>query len=371
VVGTVGTGIGLLRARRAERAANDAAARAEAINEFLLGTLGAANPVEGQSRSVTLLDALRGAEGRLGSAFERQPEVEASVRASIGITYERLGFYADAERLLRSALEVGARTSRFTVRDRLSPQVALGVVLHDQGKLAEAEKMYRQALETAGGLSDPKALSDVTSNLALVLFDEGDYVSAEPLAREVLAADQRELRPDDPNLAVSLNNLGRILRAEQKGEEALALYRQADANLAKARHPFRATFLGNIGQLECERGNIDVALPAFSEGLALGSELLGERHADVVTIREKLGRCLVQHRRYDEAERALLAVFNAWDVSFGASPERRQRATRAVVDLYEAWGKPDKAREWRAKLATQASPEPRPAEARTAAEPRR
>jgi tetratricopeptide (TPR) repeat protein len=187
----------------------------------------------------------------------------------------------------------------------------------------------------------------------LILFDEGDYVSAEPLARAVLAADQRELRPDDPNLAVSLNNLGRILRAEQKGEEALALYRQADANLAKARHPFRATFLGNIGQLECERGNIDVALPAFSEGLALGSELLGERHADVVTIREKLGRCLVQHRRYDEAERALLAVFNAWDVSFGASPERRQRATRAVVDLYDAWGKPDKAREWRAKLAAQ------------------
>jgi eukaryotic-like serine/threonine-protein kinase len=58
---------------RAEREA----ARAGAINDFLLRTLGAANPFRGTGREVTLEAALRGAAATAQHAFADAPEIEA------------------------------------------------------------------------------------------------------------------------------------------------------------------------------------------------------------------------------------------------------------------------------------------------------
>ncbi len=38
---------------------------------------------------------------------------------------------------------------------------------------------------------------------------------------------------------------------------------------------------------------------------------------------------------------------------FGDEHARTQKAIKRVADLYDAWGKPDKAAEWRAKLPTE------------------
>jgi hypothetical protein len=48
-----------------------------------------------------------------------------------------------------------------------------------------------------------------------------------------------------------------------------------------------------------------------------------------------------------------------------------RQESELLAGLYEAWGKPEKAKEWRAKLDAQASPEPRQAQAAKPADPRR
>ena len=57
-----------------------------------------------------------------------------------------------------------------------------------------------------------------------------------------------------------------------------------------------------------------------------------------------LGAVLTGQGKYAEAERLVVDGFKRMD----AAPAPQRRLTRArIVKLYEAWGKPDKATEWR------------------------
>ena len=69
-----------------------------------------------------------------------------------------------------------------------------------------------------------------------------------------------------------------------------------------------------------------------------------------------LGTCLTEIGRYGDAEPLVLESYVTISGSRGAEDERTKRALNRVIALYEAWGKPDKAAEYRALL-------PRPSEA--------
>ena len=64
----------------------------------------------------------------------------------------------------------------------------------------------------------------------------------------------------------------------------------------------------------------------------------------------KYGHLLYHLKRYDEAEVALLESHEILVAAFGASNSRSMRVGRLLADLYESWGKPDEAAQWRAKL---------------------
>src|SRR5262249_54247366 len=127
-----------------DRAAQEAA-RATAINQFLQKTLGAADPWQRGSTGVSLVDALKQSEKQVHASFKGQPLVEADVLEAIAQTYQGLGEYADAERLLRSAL-----ATRVAAKGRHSDAVAgtliaLGQILQIERKADESEKLLREA----------------------------------------------------------------------------------------------------------------------------------------------------------------------------------------------------------------------------------
>ena len=59
--------------------------------------------------------------------------------------------------------------------------------------------------------------------------------------------------------------------------------------------------------------------------------------------------------RYSDAEPSDLAANQSYLTSLGADHRDTQGTAKLLVELYEAWGKPSKAAEWRTKLAA-ASP---------------
>jgi hypothetical protein len=91
------------------------------------------------------------------------------------------------------------------------------------------------------------------------------------------------------------------------------------------------------------------AEPLFRECLRLRQESLPPGHWLIASAESILGECLTAERRYAEAEALLLRSRASLEAERKSSGDPRVvQATERLVALYDAWGKPDKAAEWRA-----------------------
>jgi len=57
-----------------------------------------------------------------------------------------------------------------------------------------------------------------------------------------------------------------------------------------------------------------------------------------------------EQARYDEAEPLLLEAVTGRRLKLGDEHPHTLESLNNLIELYEAWGKPEKANEWRAKL---------------------
>ena len=64
-----------------------------------------------------------------------------------------------------------------------------------------------------------------------------------------------------------------------------------------------------------------------------------------------LGAALTGLERFEEAERLLLDSQPRIEMDRGNRHRRNREAIQRIINLYEAWGKPVKAAEWRDQLA--------------------
>ncbi len=65
----------------------------------------------------------------------------------------------------------------------------------------------------------------------------------------------------------------------------------------------------------------------------------------------KQGRALAALERVDDAQSPLLVAHGIVQTALGDEHEQTKRVVGYLADLYDAWGEPEKAAEWRAKLA--------------------
>ena len=63
--------------------------------------------------------------------------------------------------------------------------------------------------------------------------------------------------------------------------------------------------------------------------------------------------CLTELGHYSEAGSRLEAAYDELSGQFGDDDHRTRRLIGALTSLYDVWGKPEKAAEWRAKLPTE------------------
>jgi hypothetical protein len=184
-------------------------------------------------------------------------------------------------------------------------------------KPAEAEPLFRQALEGYRKIqgADGALTLDLTLDLANLLYRSGRGADAEPLFRAALGPFRQRFGPADPRTAGILAPLGLSLIQQGKWTEAEPVLRECLAIRAKVQPDEWTTF--NTRSL-------------------LGSSLLGQKE-------------------YAEAEPLIVSGYEGMKARAARiPPPGRPRFTEAaerVLQLYEAWGKPEKVAEWRAKLA--------------------
>ena len=103
--------------------------------------MGSANPIEGKKRDITVLEALKTSSPRIRPAFSSQPDVEASLRFTIGTTYLRLGAYDAAEDMLKEALRLWTPAPGQEDLKAAETCDALGILRQERGELGDRGKI--------------------------------------------------------------------------------------------------------------------------------------------------------------------------------------------------------------------------------------
>jgi tetratricopeptide (TPR) repeat protein len=335
----------------------------------------------------------------------RDPAVAANLH-DLGTLLVISGDYAGAEAALNEALAL-----RESLHGKSSAEAALTVgslaqLSYARGDYAKAEPLFKRKLDTLRRLApgNEEATSDALNDLAMTIQQtRSDYAGAQALLRESLAMNRKLFGEVHPKIAQSLNNLGKAyFRAREYGP-AEALFRESLAmnrKLFGEVHPEVSANLSNLGLVARDSGDYAKANALFAQVVAIDRQTLGPDHLIVAgsldywgeslrlggdarraeeVLRESLAirvkalprghwmiaatqtliaRALVDQRRFAEAERLLLEAYPIVEVRFGPGHRRVTAVVERVVALYDAWGKPDKASEWRAKLEGQASAEP-------------
>jgi serine/threonine-protein kinase len=284
----------------------------------------------------------------------------ATTLDELAVLLKEKGDYAAAEPLYREALAMRRKLLGNEHPDTAISLNNLAVFLEDKGDYAGAEALYREALAMSRkmlGQQHPYVATNL-SNLAGVLKKKGDLAGTEPLYREALALKRKMLGDEHPEVAVLMNNLASLLRLTGGYAEAEQLLRQALAikrkSLGKA-HPSVATSVHNVAALLQAKGDCAAAEPWFKEAIEIFRKSVGADHWMVAEARGNYGVCLMKLKRYHEAEENLVASHAALKTTFGDEHERTQKAIKRLIEFYDAWGRPEKAAQYRAMLETEAT----------------
>lgn len=275
----VGAGVAIWQARAAREAARRAEierAQAEQVTAFVTGIIGSADPSwyspgEKVGPTTTVLEAIQRAARRVGTDLQGQPEVEATIRRTIGNTYQALGFPDSAEPQLTAALSLRRRVRPAPSMDLALDLRDLGRVRYRKGAFASAESLFRAAIAVHA------AIGDDTSDA----FDESES-----------------------DLATAITPLGKLAEAESLQMASLALARRRLGNV----HPGIANALSNLAALRSARGDMPSAEHYLRQALDIYAQLHDREYIEHGTALFNLGFVLKWQGKYPEADSALRAA---------------------------------------------------------------
>jgi Tfp pilus assembly protein PilF len=143
---------------------------------------------------------------------------------------------------------------------------------------------------------------------------------------------------EHPEVAYTLNNLGTVMRAEGKLDEARGYYERALAIREKTlgpEHPDVAASVDHLGKLAIDEGKPAEAYAWFERALAIREKTLSPEHPDVATCLTGLGQALIGQGKPGDAraliERAL-SIQTTNDVHPALLAETRFALARALWD---------------------------------------
>ncbi len=283
------------------------ARKAERINQFLRDMLAAASPEESRGEAILVREILDRAAVRIGSELKGEPAVAASIRHTIGLTYQALGAYGKAESHLRAAVERRRAVLGDRDAETLQSMGALATVYRDRGKPSEAETLCRQTVDLARetlGDDAPETLSAVNL-LALLLQDRGLGAESEPLYRDLLNRRKQMGGEEDPATLLAMNNMAWQFWSEGKLEEAGGLFGKAletRRRVSGEDHPETLRTMINLANVHRERGSLEEAEPLATAALASCRRVLGKRHAMTLYAADRLAWLYFVLGRLDNAE---------------------------------------------------------------------
>jgi serine/threonine protein kinase/Tfp pilus assembly protein PilF len=364
-----------------------ARAQSEATADFFAsGVLSAVSRIKG--RDATAADVLDVASKNLDGKFDDQPVIEALICRHLGTAYLGLGDYRSAitqlarsYQLRRAHLGEGDGATQF-VKNYLALAYWWG------GHYSNAEQLFDELIES----SDPgnmRMLPVYKCNLAIVYLSEGRYAEAEHLFRDMLDMDtpwwegwsprgkpylhhlgetylylgryeeaERQFKrywADQGDFALrDLPRLGYVYMAQNRYAEAADLFvrgiEYGNRELPGKVHPTTLAYMNGLAVLHTKQKEYSEAERLLNEVLEARMHRLGDDHPATLETINDFGVLRMQQQQYEEAEKYLLKAVEGRRLKLGDTHPHTLESLHNLIALYEAWGKPEMAEEWRAKL---------------------
>jgi len=324
------------------------------------------------------------------------PDSLASMQ-NLAHVYDHEGRLAQAEALHRQALEIKRRVLGPEHPDTLISMNNLANVYLEEGKLPQAGELYSQTLEIQRRVLGPEHSRTVMTmgNLAAIYLEEGKYPQAVELQSQALQVARRTLGPEHPLTLAFMGNLALEYGLDSKYAQAEALFNQTLEIMRRVRgseHPSTLIHTADFASIYQREGKYELAETYAALALKGRRHALGSEHPDTLASEADLALAYVSQGKFAEAEPLARDALEAekkiqpddWQRYRAASllgaslagqkkyaeaeplllegyqgmlarkdrigiPERYHldRAHDWVIRLYQAWGKPQKADEWR------------------------
>jgi len=381
------------RAREAERRASLDAVTANQVTDFLSGLFEVAGPDRGGTKEVTAREMLDEGAKRVRGELGESPIVKARLLRAMGGAYMDMHQHAQAEALLKEALEVRRRAGEAPDRDVFRTLQHLTRLRTYQGDVKGALDYNEQSRVVADRLEPAPGPfhADYLNTLGMVQTQAGQYEDARKTFEQALplavaaAATTDDAQPREGRL---LHNLGGVLYELGKLEDAQARFAQAaaffgryakgsreqasyevaaksaqglvlrdlkrldearaalDDGVVQARqiyrepHPALATILNNLALVEQDQKDYARADTHFREVLAIDRAVNGEKHADVAADLHNLAWFLYRYRSQpDEGERMARDAVALRTEVLGPRHPQTAASIRSLADILNGRGK--------------------------------
>lgn len=294
------------------------------IAGFMIDLFDASDPVSNISDTLTVYDILQSGVDKLNS-WDAPDVSKADIMISLGNAYKKIGDFEQSQTLLENAYEIyHARATGPDDSELLEPTYHLASLHNERRGFENAAHYYHRALSlldqspnqsplittdiysgygnTLSELGNPqlgilyleKALvafqrSDLSSNqlrniqtnLAQALRKNGEYEKSEALYKEILYALPADNQADLNIKATIHNNLGYLLKVQDRLEEAIVHYNQSleiNRYIYGPSHPNTRIVLNNIAGLYKALGHFEKAEEILDELIRINLETFGESH---------------------------------------------------------------------------------------------
>ncbi len=369
-------------ARERDRTAVQAA-KAERTTEFLQSMLGGISPATARGRDTKLLEEiLLNTDRRTRSELAGQPEVEAAIRGTLGLTYTAIGKYPEAMANLRVADSLQTALLGADAVATLTTRCSLGSALHRAGRHAEAEAQLRAVIAAAQAARGPddaiavRAMVDLSDlfirtgklkeslelgeaavaaygrrpdaapkdalrakvALAFALANAERYARADTLLNEAIAGYVAAFGADHPQALNARGTLAIIQQYTQQPEAALKTFEAVIADATRvygADHPETIKARSNLAFLYIKLGRLDEAEATHRELVAATTRIYGADNAETIVSRQNLGNTLLAQGRYPEAEAYLDDLLATCRRVLGADHRRTLAVMGLLASLYD------------------------------------
>src|SRR4051812_19891159 len=192
-------------------------------------------------------------------------------------------------------------------------------------------------LALAGALPTAAADNDVTKGFELL--EAKRYDAALPYFKRELQEKQAKLGPDDPSLAVELNNLAEVNRLAGRLDMAEGLYKRAitlDEKGGPKNATGLATGLNNLALLYRTQGRLAEAEKLHARSLSLLEDALGPNQPEVARSLNNLAALYKQEGKFRQAHDLQVRAVSIAELTLGRKHPDTQQMQRNLAALGSA-----------------------------------